>query len=205
MAQAPFPVTATRALVLAHDPEAPAGWLGEWAQERGIDLVTVDATLGGLPPATDTADVVVVLGSFRSAYATDPPWIAEEAAWLRETVAAEVPVLGICFGAQALARALGGEVCRAAEPETGLLELDVAPGDHGVGAGPWPVFHYDTITAPPSSTVVARSDRHVHAFVQGPHLGVQFHPEVTPESLEEWAAIQRATDPGVADEVDRVA
>src|SRR3954470_14607451 len=79
MAQAPVPVTATRALVLAHDPEAPAGWLGEGARARGVALVTVDATLGDLPRASGSADVVVVLGSFRSAYATEPAWIVEEA------------------------------------------------------------------------------------------------------------------------------
>ena len=53
--------------------------------------------------------------------------------------------------------------------------------------GPWMEFHFDTFTAPPTSVVLARSERCDQAFRQDCHLGVQFHPEITPAEFETWA------------------
>jgi GMP synthase-like glutamine amidotransferase len=129
---------------------------------------------------------VVVLGSDRSVLG-DEAWIAAELAWLRDACAT-VPVLGICFGAQALAVALGGAV-RRERPEIDWLELEVDPA-LGCGTGPWLCWHNDFITPPPGAQVLARSGRAVHAFRAGPHLAVQFHPEVTPGIVAAWTGAE---------------
>ncbi len=169
-------------LVIQHQDDCPPGVLGDWAAARGHDLVVVRPDLGEALPDPTGFESICVLGSDRSVN-DDVGWICAELAWLRDAVAV-TPVLGICFGAQALAVALGGEVHR--EPaEIDWLELDVDDA-LGCGHGPWLCWHNDFITAPPGATVLARSPRAVHAFACGPHLAVQFHPEVTAAIVEDW-------------------
>jgi GMP synthase-like glutamine amidotransferase len=168
------------ALVLQHDDDCPPGVLADWASARGVSLSVARPDRGELPDVV--ADAIVVLGSEHSVNAGEP-WIAAELRWLRDAAAA-APVLGICFGAQALTIALGGSVARDA-PEIDWLELDVEPA-LGCSAGPWLCWHNDFITPPSDATVLARSARAVHAFRSGPHLGVQFHPEVDAAIVEDW-------------------
>jgi GMP synthase-like glutamine amidotransferase len=94
-------------------------------------------------------------------------------------------VLGLCFGGQALAAALGGEVRRAAAPEIGWIELEPLDG-RAIAPGPWFSWHYDTFTLPPGAQELARSAACPHAFRVGRSVGLQFHPEVTPEIVEGW-------------------
>src|SRR5439155_16878103 len=104
-----------RCLLLQHDHNAPAGLLGDWLAERA-EVVTARLDRGDHPPAPAGFDRVVTLGSEHAADDDDVAWQADEQAMLRAADAAGVPVLGVCFGAQALARALGGGVRRAARP-----------------------------------------------------------------------------------------
>lgn len=175
------PLSVRSALVLQQQDDCPPGVLAEWAEARGVALTIARPDRGELPAPTGF-DAVVVLGSDRSANDAEP-WIADELAWLRDAVA-HVPVLGICFGAQALAILLGGTVERRL-PEIDWLSLDVDPA-LGCGPGPWLCWHNDFIEPPPQATVLARSARAAHAFALGPHLGVQFHPEVTAAILDGW-------------------
>lgn len=171
-------------LVLQQQDDCPPGVLADWADERGIALRIARPDRGELPDPAGTG-AVVVLGSDRSVN-DDEPWITAELAWLRDACASvPVPVLGICFGAQALAVALGG-VVRRERPEIDWLTLDVDPA-LGCGPGPWLCWHNDFITPPDGATVLARSGRAVQAFRVGPHLAVQFHPEVTAGIVAEWA------------------
>jgi GMP synthase-like glutamine amidotransferase len=127
---------------------------------------------------------VVALGSDRSVHASSDPWIARELAYLASAHEAGVPVLGICFGAQALAAALGGTVSRAAQTEIGWIDVS---GDDGF-AGPWFTWHEDVFTLPPGAAELARPASGPQAFAVGPSVGLQFHPEVTPEIVDEWLA-----------------
>jgi GMP synthase-like glutamine amidotransferase len=116
----------------------------------------------------------------------DPdPWIAEELAWLRGADQAGVPVLGICFGAQALCAALGGRVEAMEDKEIGWFTVDSADED-AVPAGPWLEFHGDRCVLPAHATVLARNDAAVQAFRIGRHFAVQFHPEVDGPQLKRW-------------------
>jgi GMP synthase-like glutamine amidotransferase len=103
---------------------------------------------------------------------------------LREAVQANVPVLGLCFGGQALAVALGGEVAPSPQPEIGWLPVESR--DPSVPEGPWAQYHYEILRLPEGTEELARTPAGPAAFRAGPHLGVQFHPETTPELMSKW-------------------
>jgi GMP synthase (glutamine-hydrolysing) len=116
------------------------------------------------------------------------PWLADEIAYLRRAIAADVPLLGICFGGQLLARVLGGSANAAdGRHENGWREITTLVPDV-VAPGPWMEFHFDSLTPPPDAEVLAVSERCTQAFRDGVHLGVQFHPEITPAGYETWVA-----------------
>jgi GMP synthase-like glutamine amidotransferase len=99
-----------------------------------------------------------------------------------------VPTLGICFGGQLLAAAVGGRVERAPIAEIGWLSVaaDTSAEPGLIDAGPWLSWHLDRFTVPPHVPVVARTALANQAFVSGRTLGLQFHPEVTDAVLEAW-------------------
>jgi GMP synthase-like glutamine amidotransferase len=176
-----------RALVVQHQDDAPPGLLESWARRRGLalDVLRPDRAPLPAPDAAGPAACVVVLGSDASVATRDAPWIEPELAWLRDA-AARLPVLGICFGAQALAAALGGGVRRADRPEIGWISL--AGAEPPVPPGPFFAWHEDVIDPPPGARVLARNAAGVQAWEAGAHLAVQFHPEVTPHIVEGWAS-----------------
>jgi GMP synthase-like glutamine amidotransferase len=102
----------------------------------------------------------------------------------------DVAVLGLCFGGQALAAALGGAVETAPEPELGWTEIETDEPEL-VPPGPWLEWHYERFTTPPGATEIARTGPATQAFRHGRHLGVQFHPESTVEIVERWAVSDR--------------
>lgn len=173
-------------LILQHQPDDGPGNLAAWLDGRAVPYTIVDVSAGDLP-APGRYRALAVLGSKRSAYDTDEPWIRAEHEFVAACIAAGTPVLGICFGAQLLARVLGGEVHRMPQPELGWYDI---AGEAPYG-GTWFVWHGDQITAPPGSTVLATSPVCTHAFVHGDHLGVQFHPELTAELLDHWVRTPR--------------
>jgi GMP synthase-like glutamine amidotransferase len=180
--------------VIEQQPDAPAGLLGEWAQARGahVDIVRpqdVDAW-----PDPRKATAIVPLGSDRSVHASKDPWIARELEYLRTAHAAAVPIFGICFGAQALAAALGGAVSQAPATEAGWIDVAGVDGF----AGPWFTWHEDVFTLPPGADELARAASGPQAFAVGPSVGVQFHPEVTGAIVEGWLEGGRdvVPDPG---------
>jgi GMP synthase-like glutamine amidotransferase len=102
-------------------------------------------------------------------------------------------VLGICFGGQVLATAVGGTVSRAPIPEVGWVS--VASDEPAlIDAGPWLQWHYDRFTLPPEVPVLARTAAANQAFTYGRALGVQFHPEVNEAVLESWLAVDNSAE-----------
>jgi GMP synthase-like glutamine amidotransferase len=171
-------------LILQHEASAPPALLEGWLRTRGIAFTVHHAGQGPLPDPRRFS-FVTSLGSESSAVDLDPPWIPEEIDALRAAIAGEVPVLGICFGGQALSCALGGGTDRAGAPEVGWIVIDSHDG--GIPDGPWAQYHNEVMRVPPGAQLLARSPVGTAAYRIGPHLGVQFHPEATPEIVNAWA------------------
>ncbi|MDI2132729.1 type 1 glutamine amidotransferase [Yinghuangia seranimata] len=201
-----------RALIIRHDHPSGSGFVGERLVERGFELtevLVVPEERWNEPhqavefPDPRDFDVVVSLGAPWSVDSAEVArWVQGEhgeLALLRTAVEADVPVLGVCFGGQALAVALGGTVERAPKPEVGWTH--VSSDDTGlVGEGPWFQWHFDRFEPPPDAYEIARTGIASQAYVVGRSLGVQFHPEVTPEIVRswlEWGGYAEARDLGV--------
>jgi GMP synthase-like glutamine amidotransferase len=192
-----------RVVIIRHHDVDSAGFIGAAFEARGAELsVHLFPDDGPLPaPAPGDVDHVVVLGAVSSVNDPDP-WIAEELAWLGRVVGAGLPVLGICFGAQALCVVAGGHVGAMGRQEIGWKMVD--PVDHElIPPGPWMEFHGDRCLLPPAAAVLARNETGVQAFSLGRHLAVQFHPEVDGAQLKLWLdaggdreAEQAGLDPG---------
>ncbi len=173
-------------LVIQHDADTDIALMGQAAAAAGSTLHTVVATRDPLPTDPTAFDAIVVLGSADSVNdASIANWFQPETDLIRAADRAGIPVLGICFGAQALAVALGGSVSPAPFGEYGWKMVDTTRPDL-VPDGPWFQWHVDAITAPPTAEVIATSDCCVQAFRVGPHLAVQFHPEVGLAQATEW-------------------
>ena len=126
------------------------------------------------------------LGSSRSANETDVEWVAAEIELLRHAVQADVPVLGLCWGGQALSVALDGTVGPAPFHEKEWIAI--ASADPEIPGGPWLHYHTEIFTVPRGAVELARSPAGPAAFRIGPHLGLQFHPEADAEMVDLWAA-----------------
>lgn len=136
------------------------------------------------------ADLVLLLGSARSAHAAAESSVVEaESELVRAALASGIPVLGICYGAQLLARALGGEVHPSAQPEIGWYRLN-SEDPLLCPAGPWTQFHSDALIPPSTARVLGTSPAGCQGFADEAHraraLGWQFHPEVTPSRFITW-------------------
>ncbi|HEU4331463.1 MAG TPA: gamma-glutamyl-gamma-aminobutyrate hydrolase family protein, partial [Lapillicoccus sp.] len=176
------------AIVVANATDADAGFVGERLSQRGFSLRTV-LREDGLPRLADAGpvDLLLLLGSEWSVHApVDPAALAAEVALVRDAVGARLPVLAICYGAQVVSAAFGGSVGPAPVPEVGVVHVR-SEDPSLVPEGPWTSFHVDGLTPPPAAEVVARNDCGVQAFVLPGLLGVQFHPEVRPRVLDDWA------------------
>lgn len=183
-----------KVLFLYNDPTAPEALLGEVFAESGFDVCTFSVVPSDRPddPVLDVAlpdplgyDVIVPLGARWAAYDDTVPWIADEMEMLRRALAGGAGILGVCFGGQLLARALGGTVGRSPAPEIGWC--DVHSDDASlIPGGPWFQWHFDRLTPPPNATEVARNGSATQAFVLGRAMGVQFHPEVDVALVDQW-------------------
>jgi GMP synthase-like glutamine amidotransferase len=180
-------MSSTPILILQHGPLGPAGVLGEWLADRGLPTEVHAAWEDPVPEDPRRYAAIVSLGSESSAAATDVPWVTDEIGLLRRAAAEAVPMLGLCFGGQALSLALGGGVRTGEVPEVGWIAVETDAPDV-VGPGPWLQWHYEVFEPPPGSTVVAHSPVGPACFRYGPHLGTQFHPEVTTAIVDGWAA-----------------
>lgn len=173
------------ALVIQQQPEAPPGLLGEWMERREIPRRLVRPA--ELSSRIDPGDFsfVVALGSEHAVYDCTQAWIRDELRFLERAVDREVPVLGICFGAQALASALGARVARALRPEVGWVRIESAKPEL-IAPGSWFSWHLDTFELPDGAELLAHNTHSLQAFGYGPHLALQFHAEVTPETIDLW-------------------
>jgi GMP synthase-like glutamine amidotransferase len=173
-------------LILQHGPAGPPGVLGEWLAHEGIEYETVSVWQAGTLPDPVGRRFIASLGSQHSVRDRDPQWIDAELQHLRRAVEADVPVLGLCFGGQALSTVLGGGVDALDRPEVGWLRVQ-SEADW-LEPGPWLHYHKEVLRVPAGAQALACNDVGPAAFTFGPHLGTQFHPEATAEMVDTWAS-----------------
>ena len=203
-----------RVLFLQHDHVSPPGPVAERFAQRGFEVVEsivvprdrffspdVDFTF----PEVHEHDIVVPMGAPWGAWDDDRigTWLKPELDWLRDLQAHDVPIFAICFGAQALARALGGSVAPGPRAEIGYTWINSDDQDL-VANGPWFQWHYDRFTVPPGAVEIARTPAASQAFVLERTLAVQFHPELDAGGLQgwfEWGGASKVRDDGLDPEI----
>lgn len=186
-------------VVVQHAAVEGPGLILDLARLRGLEIDVRRMDLGASVPSPDRIGGLVVLGGPMGAYETDKHvFLAEECGLIAEFVRRKRPVLGICLGAQLLAKALGANVFPGPGQEIGfgLVELTSERSrDPLLGpVGPsLPVFHWhgDTFDVPEGATLLASSAAYPHqAFRYGDTAyGLQFHIEPDPEMWSAWSRL----------------
>lgn len=185
-----------RALILTHVPHEGPGTIGDFLREEGAAVETVPLHDGApLPADPAAADLVVSMGGPMNVYEDWKfPFLADETAFLQRAIAADIPVIGICLGAQLIARAWGARVYRAPVEEIGWGTVRLT----GEGRED-PLFqgipetmnvlqwHGDTFDVPDGGVLLAAGEDVPHqAFRVGRAWGLQFHVEVDRPMLADW-------------------
>jgi GMP synthase-like glutamine amidotransferase len=185
-----------KALFIQHDHAGHTGAVGRRFAHHGFEIDEFlivpeaqffDPNVSVTFPDLNDYDVIIPLGAPWGAWddACIGNWLSDEVRVIGDAVRAGKPVLGICFGAQVIARALGGDVSPAPVSEIGWTYIRSLEPEL-VSNGPWFQFHFDRFTVPPGARTVAENPAAPQAFVVGKTLGVQFHPELNSETLTEW-------------------
>ena len=188
-----------RVLGIVHGDEVRSGVFGEVVAERG-DTIEEWSVPSGRPPPRPLSSygaAIVFGGSMHPDQEELHPWLSGEHELLRRLLEEGMPLLGVCLGAELIAQAVGAEVGPAREPEVGWFDVELAPegeSDPVLGALP-PRFvafqwHFYACEVPRGAVELASSPACSQAFRLGERTwGVQFHPEVTHEQVEDWIAV----------------
>ena len=190
---------AKRLLFIEHDHVSPTGPLGERFSDHGYELSSIKVVPESRftepnvviewPEFTDF-DIVVPLGSPWGVWEDSRigNWLLPELTLARKAHDAGVPIMGICFGGQLMARALGGSVARATQAEVGWIEIE--SDSPNIPAGPWFQYHWDRWYTPQIGQEFARTKVGPQAFTARRTLALQFHPEINLEILDLWLAME---------------
>lgn len=174
--------------MIANSADADPGFVGHRLRHHGYALTEAHREQPKDWPDLTGIDLVLLLGSEWSVY-----WdsvtssVRAESALLREAATRQMPILGICFGAQMVSHALGGSVMRADRPEVGWFEIESDVPDV-ISPGPWLQWHYDVFEAPVDFTCLARSPVGPQVVRRGRILATQFHPEATESIVARWSS-----------------
>ena len=202
-------------LAVIHGEKVRAGGFGDAVEARGHRLEEWSLAWGtSLPRPLDAYGAVLVFGGAMHAdQEGHHPWLREENLFLQRLLDLHKPMLGICLGAQLLAKAAHAHVGPVKEPEIGWYPVELtedAADDPLFGSLP-PRFdafqwHYYAHGLPAGAVELARNDLCTQAFRLGDSAwGVQFHPEVTFAQVESWLDDDEPVPPGLLDETrDRI-
>jgi GMP synthase (glutamine-hydrolysing) len=197
---------ARKILIVVHSETSTPGRIGHMLLARGYRLDIRRPCLGERLPATmDDHAAAVIFGGPMSANDNDP-WLADEIDWIGKPLAEGKPFLGVCLGAQMLAKQLGGSVGPHAKGvvEIGYYPIRPTPEGESLGLGSWPQhvyqWHRECFTLPRGAERLATGDTFENqAFRYGRGAyGIQFHPEVTRLTMHRWTVrgAQRFVLPG---------
>ncbi|WP_370224055.1 glutamine amidotransferase-related protein [Pararhodobacter marinus] len=164
---------------------------------RPYDVVAPHAG-DSLPDSMAGLGGVVIYGGGQEIYQTDLyPYLADENAFARRAVAGNVPLLGICLGAQCIAHAHGAEVRPRSDAAYEFGYYDIAPTAAGKALLPDPMtmpqWHWHGAALPEGAELLASSAMFpTQAFRLGSAIGFQFHPEVTADLMRHWQSLPEA-------------
>ena len=189
-----------RALFIEHDHISLGGPIWRSLEKHGYEIerfLIVPESNYDSPNITTTFpnfneyDLLVPMGAPYGAYEDDRigNWLLPELEKLKQAHNDGIPILGICFGGQLMARALGGSVAKAPKAEVGWIEIE-SNDKTLIPTGPWFAYHWDRWMTPKGAIEIAKTEGANQAFVMGRTLALQFHPEVDPEVLEAWLAME---------------
>jgi len=192
-----------RVLAFRHSPSDGLGLIGDVMETRGItwecaDLYEKPERETSLPDA----DALIVLGGSMSAN-DDLRFIRREIKYVREALEQGKPVLGICLGAQLIAKALGARVYSNATKEIGWAPVvfnDASRNDplfHGLNSEVIFHWHGETFDLPAGAELLASSAacRHQAFRLRDRIYGLQFHLEVTPDMISQWCREDEVSGP----------
>jgi len=185
-----------RVLSVTHGPSVPGGVFDEVVEVAGHDLERWSVPDDEMPGPARSYDAVMVFGGSAHPDQDDRfAWLEREKEFLEDVLAEQIPVIGVCLGAQMLARAAGAWVGPASAPEIGWLDVELtAEGEADSVLGVLPAratvfqWHHYTFEIPGSGVELARSSICSQAFrLRQPAWGIQFHAEVTLPMVAAWA------------------
>jgi len=187
-----------RVLIIRHGDDPPDDRVNTYLHLRGFEPITIRPCSGDPVPQLDGtwAGSVVHGGPFSVYDEEQHPFLREEHRWIAQCIEQQVPLLGICQGAQSIAYVLGAEV---GPPASGMHEFGyyaLTPTAAGIAEGflQAPLHcaqaHFHTFALPDGATLLASSELYPHqAYRYGSTTyGLQFHAEVTIEGFRRWQA-----------------
>lgn len=196
-------VVSPRVLVVEHESSCPPHLVGTWLSEAGCTLEVCRPYAGDALPALTSYDAVLVLGGEMGAHDDETvPWLGPLKSGIRDAVAADTPLLGVCLGHQLTAVALGGDVEKNPRGQSvGLQPVGwsaAAADDDWVGGrtGAEVAIHWnnDIVTRLPEGGVVLAlspgGEIQVARFARRA-WGIQAHPEVDAVVVRDWALTER--------------
>lgn len=187
---------AKQILIIKHIEIEGPGTLGDFLKQRGRQTETIELEKGDALPSVDECEAIVSLGGPMNVYEEDKyPFLKEEDKFLKQAIREGIPVLGICLGAQLLAKACGARVTKAPQKEIGWYEVKLTEEtktDSLFGGLPerLNIFQWrqDTFEVPKGGVRLSESKYCLNqAFRFGKNAyGLQFHVEVTQEIINSW-------------------
>jgi GMP synthase-like glutamine amidotransferase len=180
---------------IQHVPFESPGRVAEWAAARGHEWTRVRVFDGDAMPAAGDVDALVVMGGPMGVHDGEKfAWLPDEKRTIQRAILDRVPVLGICLGAQLIAHVLGARVYRNRFREVGWFPVEATDAgvSHDRFALPrrFTAFHWhgDAFDLPPGAVRLAGNAAcECQAFAVGRTLGLQFHLEITAETIDALA------------------
>lgn len=188
--------------VFQHIAMEGPGSVADWARDRGYAVSTTHFYRGdAAPSAPAEVDFLLIMGGPMNIYQDpDHPWLRAERAWIREYLKLGRPAVGICLGSQLLADALGGRVTQNPQVEIGWFPVAFSVEARGrfpflPEASEVLHWHGDTFELPENALRIGSSEACVNQgfLYDNRVLGLQFHLEMTPESVRELAEADAAS------------
>ncbi|MBN1622053.1 MAG: type 1 glutamine amidotransferase [Endomicrobiales bacterium] len=183
-------------LIIKHTLSEGPGLIGDFFERKGYSLKTIELEKGEkIPSGIENIQAVVSMGGPMNVYDEDKyPFLKEEDTFIREILKNNIPFIGVCLGAQILAKALGAKVLKAGEKEIGWYKVPLTcrgiidpvfeNTDNLLDVFQW---HEDKFELPENATVLAENSLCFQAFkVNKNAYAFQFHFEIKPEMIKNW-------------------